>query len=52
MMLATWLILLVTILYTFASGAYLLQGQIGSAIIFGAYALANIGFFIQTGAFK
>lgn len=52
MLWGTWVIAVVTVLYLGASIVYALEHQYGSALMFFAYSLANVGFFIQTGAFK
>lgn len=52
MLLGTWVIIVVSALYVIAGIAYIWQRQYGSALMFLSYALANIGFFWQTGAFK
>lgn len=52
MLWGTWIIAVVTVLYAVTAIAYVLQRQYGSALIFSAYSLANIGFFWQTGVFK
>ena len=46
---STWLIIVVTLVYTWTSILQLSQGQNGFALMWFAYALANIGIMIAGG---
>lgn len=44
MMSSTWFLILSTVLYLGICISYVYQGMYWQAVIFGAYALANVGF--------
>lgn len=49
---ANWFIVAITAQYLIASLAYLWRGEYGSALMFFAYSLANIGFLYNIGVIK